>query len=68
MTLAELRAQIALLQAQQGQGFIAGEDHAAICSHSPRCRTNWQDRADVAHLKTLERTWFSKIPGQQALA
>jgi len=66
--LAELRAQIALLQAQDGKGFIAGEDHVAICSHRPRCRTNWQDRADVAHLKALERRWFAKIPGQQVLA
>ena len=65
-TLAEARADLRALQEDSGV-TLASPDHAAICSHEPRCWTKTELNADLARRRREIARWFEPGKDQQTL-
>lgn len=66
--LAEVRAAARALEAEiRRTRQTVGADHAAVCSHSPRCRSLEDMRGELAGLRHDISHWFDPGPGQGTL-
>lgn len=65
-TLAEARADLRALQEDPGV-TLASPDHAAICSHEPRCWSKAEVDADIRRRQRLIAAWFGPGRDQQSL-